>query len=368
MIYPPSERNELFMNIEKNLLKDGIIVTEKIDTETILNITNKIAQKIANTFPDFDLDPQEIFSKLFSLDMFKADMPEGMAEANYCYQNSSIYFNSHIANEDLEEFAIHECLHFLQEIRDEKNTVIKMGLSNLSKRKTIGTGLNEAAVQYIAAKMIGIEPDFEKYYDINIYTPSPSYYPIECALLNELIFFIGENTLFKSTYFSTDDFKHQIIEHTSKKVFEKIQSSFDDILKYEESIIILNNKILNSNKNNHFQNDIEKYREKIKFTFIETQNIIIQEFFDKEYEAIVNLEQLENYRRKLTKFEQYVGTTNDYTFYKDYYAFMMNKLEHKSNILENGGIETAIVNKPSFMLNLLDKIKHLLFSKKVHEK
>ncbi len=290
-----------------------------------------------------------------------------MAEANYCYKNSSIYFNSHIANEDLEEFAIHECLHFLQEIRDENNNITKMGLSNFLKFKTIGTGLNEAAVQYIASKIIGIEPDFEKYYDINIYTPSPSYYPIECALLNELIFFIGEDILFKSTYFSTDDFKNKIIQYTSKRFFEKIQSCFDDILKYEENIIVLNNKIFSSNKTNHFQDDIEKYREKIKNTFISAQDLIIKEFFDKEYNNISNLEQLENYRRKLNKFEQFVGTTDNYTFFDDYYILMMNKLEHKSNVLENGGIETAILNKPFFIFGLLDKIRNLISSKKIHD-
>ena len=102
------------MNIEKDLVKDGIIVTEKIDTDIILNITQNISKKIVNTFPKFNLNADEIFSKLFSLNMYKANMPDGMAEANYCYKNSSIYFNSHIANEDLEEFAIHECLHFLQ--------------------------------------------------------------------------------------------------------------------------------------------------------------------------------------------------------------------------------------------------------------
>ena len=64
------------MNIEKNLIKDGIIVTEKIDTETILNITNSIAKKIVQTFPIFNLDSDEIFSKLFSLNMYKAQMPE----------------------------------------------------------------------------------------------------------------------------------------------------------------------------------------------------------------------------------------------------------------------------------------------------
>ena len=91
------------MNIEKNLLKDGIKVTEQIDTETILKITSNIAQKIAINFPNFGLNADEIFAKLFTLNMYKAQMPEGMAEANYCYKNSSIYFNSHIANEDLEE-------------------------------------------------------------------------------------------------------------------------------------------------------------------------------------------------------------------------------------------------------------------------
>lgn len=356
------------MNIEKNLLKDGIIVTEKIDTETILNITNSIAKKIVATFPEFDLDANEIFSKLFTLNMYKAQMPEGMAEANYCYINSSIYFNSHIANEDLEEFAIHECLHFLQEIKDENNNITRMGLSNYSQFKTVGTGLNEASVQYIAAKIIGIKPDFEKYYDINIYTPSPSYYPIECALLNELIFFVGEDTLFKSTYFSTDDLKDKIIKCTSKKIFNKILHSFDAILNYEEQIIVLNNKIMNTDKADKLQNNIIKYRSKINSTFIQTQNLIIKEFFDSEYNDINNLEQLENYRRKLTKFEEFIGTTDNYTFFKNYYIKMMNQLEHQSNILENGGLETAIANKSSSIISLLNKIKKFIFSKKVSEK
>lgn len=350
------------MNIEKKLEKDGIIVTEKVDTQTILRITNSIAKRIVTTFPNFGLTTEGIFSKLFSLNMYKAQMPEGMAEANYCYDNSSIYFNSHIANEDLEEFAIHECLHFLQEVKDVNNNITRMGLSNYSKFKTVGVGLNEAAVQYISAKIIGIEPDFEKYYDINIYTPSPSYYPMECALLNELVFFVGEDILFKSTYFSNDDFKNEIIKHTSQNVFDKILCSFDNILKYEEKIVILNNKVLNTNKEDKSQNLILKYREKIKNTFIKTQDLIIKEFFDSEYNNIENLEQLENYRRNILKFEKFIGTTTDYNFFKDYFTETMNKLEHKSNMLENGGTETALSSKPFFIIRFLNQFKNILFS------
>ena len=356
------------MNIEKDLQKDGIIVTEKVDTETVLTITKNISNKIVTTFPNFNLDADEIFSKLFSLNMYKANMPEGMAEANYCYKNSSIYFNSHIANEDLEEFAIHECLHFLQEVKDEHNNIVKMGLSSYCKHKVIGTGLNEAAVQYISSKIIGVEPDFEKYYDINIFTPSPSYYPVECALLNELIFLIGEDILFKSTYFSTDDFKNEIIKDTSKRIFNKIQTAFDDILKYEERIIVLNNKIMYDDKANNLQDEVFKYREKIKSSFIGCQNLIIKNFFDKKFQNINNLEELEEFRRLLTKFDKYVGKISGYRFYENYFIEMMNNLEHKSNVLENGGTETALTGKYSYIVAFFNKLKSWFGFNNLNEK
>ena len=346
------------MNIEKSLQKDGIIVTEKVPTDIILNITNNISQKIASTFPDFNLKPSEIFAKLFSLNMYKAQMPEGMQEASYCYKNSSIYFNSNIAYDDLEEFAIHECLHFLQETRDENNNITKMGLANYTKSKITGTGLNEACVQYISSRIIGIEPDFEKYYNINIYTPSPSYYPVECALLNELIFFIGEKKLFQSTYFSTDEFKDEIIKYTSEKFYKYIIISFDKILKLEEKIIKLNNK-----RTEKSQLKIEKYRDLIKTAFFEIQNLIIENFFDYEFNQITNLEQLEKYRRNITRFDKYIGHTENYTFFNNYLTEKMNQLEHKSNVLENGGLETAPVVKAFSISDIFKKIKQLLNKK-----
>ena len=335
------------MNVEKQLQKDGIFIKEKIGTEVVLKITNSISKKIASSFPDFNLNADDIFSKLFALNMYKADMPEGMQEASYCYKNSSVYFNSNIADADLEEFAIHECIHYLQEKRDENNNLIKMGLADYSASKVKGIGINEAAVQYISAKIIGIVPDFEKYYNISLYTPSPSYYPLECALLNEILFFIGDNILFKSTYFSTDDLKEEIIKYSSEKDYKIILNTFDKILKYEEKILKLNT------------NSTEKYRELIKSNFIKTQNLIIKKFFDYEFKNIENLEQLENYRRKITSFDKYIGHTEGDTFFEDYLTEMMNKLEHKSNILENGGIETAPSILSNSFFNILAKIKSI---------
>ena len=44
-------------------------------------------------------------------------------------------------DEDLEEFAIHECIHFLQEVKDSNGRIKKMGLSNHSKFKVTGNRL-----------------------------------------------------------------------------------------------------------------------------------------------------------------------------------------------------------------------------------
>ena len=351
------------MNIEKELLKDGIVVINKIDSDLTFSIINNISKKISEAFSLYNLDETIIFSKLCSLGFYKAKMPAGMQEAFYCYKNSSIYFNNEIADEDLEEFAIHECLHHLQEIKDEKGNIERLGLSIYNKFKTIGTGLNEAAVQFLSAKIIGIKPDFEKYYDINIFTPSPSYYPMECALLNELIFFTGEESLFKSTYFSSDEFKDIIIKKTSKSLYKKIVKSFDNILNYEEKLIKLEPRLIQTSNANHVQENIIKYRKKIKHIFLNAQNLIIINFLEKNLANINNLEQLENYRRTLTKFEKLIAKASDYTFFNDFYIETMSKLEHLSNVFENGGIETAPVPSVFSINSIFKKIRQLLHKK-----
>ena len=131
-------------------------------------------------------------------------------------------------------------------------------------------------------------------------------------------------------------------------------------MKFEEHIIVLNNKIFESNKDNKFQDKILKYREKIKNSYINCQNLIVKDFFDKEYKNINNLEELDIFRKRISKFDKYVGKVSGYVFYENYFIEMMNKLEHKSSVLENGGVETALHNKYNFITNFLNKLKSLL--------
>ena len=337
------------MSIQKDLKKEGIQIITKLDTLISNDICKSVSRRIIETFPDFDFTQDDIYKKLLEITMYRAKMFEGMSEANYYYKNSSIYFNENIEYSDIEEFAIHECIHHLQKVQDENGNLLRLGVCDYRNLKPTALALNEAAVQYTSSLIIGIEPDYEKYYGISLYTPSPSYYPLECSLLNQILFFTGTNSLFKSTLFSNDDFKNKIIELSSEKTYNTIIKFLDDILKYEEKIVILNNKIKLLNDGNSkidkINVKIDLIKDKISKLYIKAQNTIIKEFFTSEFDKMQELEELEHFRRKLYKYSDIIGSIEGYDYFDNFYSEMMNKLEHKCNILENGGTETALYVK-----------------------
>lgn len=358
------------MDIESELKKDGIEVLEMLDIGTINNIAEKVSIRLCQTFPTLGFEQNELYRKISNLNMYRAKMPEGMSEANYFYKNTSIYFNYNIPIADLEEFAVHECIHHIQEVKDKKNNLIRMGLSDYSESKVYGLGLNEAAVQLMASKAIGIEKDFVKYFGISFETISPSYYPLECCLVNQLGYLLGEDILFESTINSNDNFKNKFIAEMSIKTYLCVQSALDNILEAEENIIKLNNKINESDERTkrceNMSEKINEIKNEILLTFLKTQNLIISSYFNNKIKKIKTLEDLDNYRRKLYNFKDYLGSTDGYTFYHDYYVEKMAELEHKNNILENGGTETALDIRPkkdNIILVIIRKIKEL-FAKK----
>ena len=243
-----------------------------------------------------------------------------------------------------------------------------MGLCDYTEFKIYGLGLNEAAVQLMASKVIGIEKESVKYFGINFSTSSPSYYPLECCLVEQLAYLIGEDVLFESTINSNDNFKNKFAEATSYKTFMAIENALDEILYHEEEIVKLNNKIANIDDRNRKVDNmfkkIQELKDEITLTFMRTQNLIISSYFDSSFNNITNLENLELFRRKLYHFKDYLGSAEGYTFFNDYYIQKMDELEKKYNLLENGGIDTSMIvipKKTNKIMAIFKAIKKLLF-------
>ena len=121
----------------------------------------------------------------------------------------------------------------------------------------------------------------------------------------------------------------------------------------EEEIIKINNKIVQvDDRNRKVDNMIKKINSlKMQITsiFIKTQNLITSSYFDKAFNEITDLEGVEKYRRKLYDFKDYLGATDGYTFFNDYYVDKMIDLEDKYNLLENNA------NMPSASMYLVKK-------------
>lgn len=112
---------------------------------------------------------------------------------------------------------------------------------------------------------------------------------------------------------------------------------------------------------------IDELKSEIMLTFMRTQNLIISSYFDKAFENISNLEEVENYRRKLYTFKDYLGCTEGYTFFNDYYVNKMEQLENKYIALENGNVENAIkliTKKESKIISFFKALKKLIFGEK----
>ena len=356
------------MSIESDLKKEGIEVQTKLDTLKVNSIAKTIAELLVKAFPEHNFKTDELFKRLARLNMYTAKVPNGLSEANYFYKNTSIYYNEKIDLNDIYKYALHECIHYLQERKSSRGKLIRLGLCDMAGVKVYGLGINEAATQYTTAKALHFKNDTVKYYGITFDTISPNFYPLECNMIAQMAYITEEYSLLDSTFNSNNNFKNKFIEATSKDTYEIVESNFDKILFAEEDLIKLNNKLaLEEHNDAPIQAKITKQKHIIKNTFFETQNLIIESYFNNYFNSIKTVEEVDKFRRKLYNYKNLIGITEDYFFFNNYYIKMMEKLEDKKAAIENGieyvfNTHTDMVSSKQNKIALFFKaIKEFLF-------
>lgn len=349
-------------NIENDLKKDGILIVKPLDALTINLIAKFVSEKLTTTLVFYGLKKDDLFMKISKVPMYIAKIPEGMSEANYLYKNSSIYFKEGLSLEEMQVYAIHEFIHYYQELKDKKNVLYRLGLCDFTNFRIYGMALNEAAVQFIASKALKNEVDMVKYYGIYMPTISPNCYPIICNLIVQMAYVTGEQVLLDSTLYSNDNFKNSFIKLCGEKTFYVVQNNFDKILRFEERIIKLNIKLEETDNISEklivkYSRQIVKYKEIIHNTFISTQNLILTSYFNNKFNNIYSATELEEYRRQLYNYKDIIGTTDNYSYFNDYYINMMSKLSEKlDNINSNIYLQPYKTNTLSTFVNKLLKL------------
>lgn len=330
------------MNIDKILKKEGIELVSTLNSTKTQAIASKIAKRVCSTFPEHNLNQNDLFNELSKVNMYFADFSNTSIGAKYYYKNQSIYFNRKYNQKKLSDLSIHESIHFIQEKRNSNGSLNRFGLYCVNKLKPTGLALNEAAVQLMTTKIAKTKPDYVKYYGLNLNTPSPDYYPLECALLNQIIYFIGSFPVYHSTLYSDDVFKTTLITKTNKKTYKFIENSFDILAEYEEHL----SKLLYSLANNNDSSIAEILNKKISETkqnianlTLKIQETLLKQCFEAELNKAKDLKAISEIKSKLFNFKNYLIETDDYDFYKLFCCELLGKLDEKKAFIENYGIK-----------------------------
>ncbi len=341
------------MNIPAILKKEGIEIKSKLKTEQVKQIASIISEKMCETFPEHNLQKQNLFSSLTNLDMYVAKMPLDSG-AKYFSQNHAIYFNSTINFKQLDTLVFHECLHAIQEIKNENGKLLRLGLYHIPSNK--GQGINEASVQFMASKATHTKNDSVKYYNMDFHTESPLYYPIETALIKQLIYFTGSYPLFHSTLYSNDIFKNTLIAKCGKKFYHTLEYNFDLLIYYEQLLAdfssSLSNCCENSNKQKKLNHKIETVKSLLLEITLSTQNLIIENCFQAEFNLVKDQLSLNQFQKKLYDFHELLITTPCYQFYNSFYCEMMNQLEEKREFIKTYGDLNYFNNMQKDLLDL----------------
>lgn len=346
------------MSINSTLKKEGIRVIGKLNTLEINKIASNISEALFSAFPEHGINQSDLFISIARLNMYLAEMPNDMAMAKYFYKNNSIYFSKDLDLNSLHSLALHECIHFIQEIKNKHGKLLRLGLYNMEKGFNNGMALNEAAVQHMASVASNQPIDTVKYYNMELSTQSPDFYPLQTSLLNEMIYFTGSYPLYHSTLYSNDIFKNTFIAKSNVKAYNQIEKNFDLIYEYEE---LLSNQIFELSlcseeyksikKIKKINSKIDAYKQIILEKTLETQNLILLNCFNTEFNNIKNLEDIKNFKHNMYNFRHLLITTKNYNYYNDFYADMMSRVKEKKefllkygNILDVDSINLELAN------------------------
>lgn len=294
------------MNIEKKLKKLGIIQKNKIKPEERNYISKNIADMMTKNIQELSMGYNELYMRIFNCNMYYAELKEEYNGVFYFYQNNTIYVKESKESININQFLIHEIIHYLQNFekviygKDNKRT----GVCKFTDFKIWGLGINEAIVQYIVSKTMGNNEQRINGEKITFCTNSDKYYKYMTSLIIQIMFFIGKDKAINSCITSSQDFEDDL--------YNTFEENTDKILKNFDIILAENNKR-------------KKNENKIINIYMQTQKLIYEKYFNNACKFANETKEVDNEVQRLQDYEKIVGRFYDDS--KDPFMIYKNQIE-----------------------------------------
>lgn len=340
----------------KKLNKYGIINIKKVDTLSVNKICAKLSKYLEDTLKTHNLNLEDLFIKLSRMNMFFADFNEVNVKAKYIPEYMGIFIKEDTDIENLDSSVMHEALHYIQSHFDEKDNLVSMGLiQNVKFKKQKNIALNEAATQTLASIALNEKPSSSLYFDISFIAPSKDYYPIETALIKQMMFFTGSYPLYNSTIYGNTLFEDTFKTITSENVFNFISEEMENLIFYQDEIAKLYQKQTSKIPTflkNYIKKRIDIIKINIQNTALNIQDAIYQNSFNSQINKIQTMEDCKDIRARLESFSNILLQKDDdfsYSNYINFAEFMIAEKEKQLKLYNVVLNDDLIIKEESYL-------------------
>lgn len=296
------------MNTLKDLEKIGIVPGQELKVEERNRIARNIADKLSTNVKELSNDYNELYMRIFNCNMYYAEIDPKFKGVFYFYKNNTIYIDQNRDISQMDEYIIHENIHYLQNFSKITKKDNRAGVCQFMEFKIFGLGLNESLVQYITAQALGCKLHRTSNEIITICTNSENYYKYMTSLIAQILFLIGDKEAIESCISSTDKFENEMY-NTFEENTEKIIKNFDLIL----------------DENNKPNRD----ESKIIDIYMQTQELIYTTYFYKMYKRLTTIDDVRMQVKKLEDYENMVGRMLNTTYEESNFNKFKEDMESK---------------------------------------
>lgn len=339
------------INIKRELKNIGIKPIEELSVQERTNIAEKVATKLVSLEVQ-GLTHNEILEKLFGAKMFTAQMSNNLGKVSYFYKNRTIYFDKNLSLGNIDENILRECIHYLQDKREKKEKLKRMGICTFEQYKVRGMALNEVGISYISNKLLN-KQDKNKTF----------------TLLKQILLITGEDVFLDSIINNNNKFEEKFMEQTNSEIlYYKIQNTFDSMFDLEQIIKRLNSEGRQSVNPQRYISKINMHKHTINTKFLEMQWEIYNRYFSRKIELIDQIPEIKDYKNEIFNFNQWLEISEEeqkYTNYATEKFERLNKIELQ--ILRSNANNSMILVKNNPIHKFLRTIKKIIFKPNEYE-
>ena len=313
---------------ENNELKRyDIKPIRKLKKEEVEFIATEATKRMETMIPNFK--GNYVYEQIQKANFYLADIPNKYTKVNYIVSNNTIYIRNEENIKKVDEFMFHEIFHYIQ--CNGKNNPggmpTQMGLCKFHVYKITGLAINEAATQLIISMIFDNKQENNNYFGIQVKSIYNKYFPILCAILQQIVYILGYEELLKSMLQNSDDFEMQFEKFAGKKAYSFLIESFDKMMKARDKIAennrIIHSEYLSKSKKKILEKQIDICVKEIQNHFFAIQKLCYTEYFNPLFKKAKNKDDIKNLEKEIERYHQHTGKINEKD---DFMIYSQNKM------------------------------------------